>query len=362
MQFDPATVSPDSGVDILDEETLTRVLEVSGVDPKWNEHFFSAAKSARGKSADWNAWTIWQAGGGKPESCPIGVSFVPPGWSLLHAARQILEMLRMHRSRGIPDRISSDTARDLALWVEESNRLPDSKIKFPVRWFNHHASGRLLRIGRLQFEAEPWALPFDVYVDRESGANSIAVAHAGIRCDSAGWPTEKNPAFVTARLEAPDNQSGHLASPINGAIDSGQATIRLKDWHPVLFSGQIVLQIHIPHGERLDIEDCRGSIEQARRIYPRYWPEVSWCAFCCSSWLLDRELWSVLPRGSNIRSFGELFTPLTTERPDDRQMIERVFDNVADLGQFQPRTFLQREILKQHRAGRVFREITGYIL
>lgn len=130
----------------------------------------------------------------------------------------------------------------------------------------------------------------------------------------------------------------------------------------MIFPGVTVLQVHIPAGDPLRFEDCVESIRRVRVLYPRFFPDSDWKAICCNSWLLDRELWKVMPSDSGIRRFAELFTPLTILQADDRQLVERVLENTQDIANFVPRTSLQKRVLDHMRRGGVFRKTAGYIL
>ncbi|MBN8524856.1 MAG: DUF5596 domain-containing protein, partial [Planctomycetes bacterium] len=69
----------------------------------------------------------------------------------LAAVDALPAMLAMHRMRGIDADISRATAMDLALWMREHHRRHGAWGLSEGGWLRHHLSGRLLRLGRLQF-------------------------------------------------------------------------------------------------------------------------------------------------------------------------------------------------------------------
>lgn len=79
----------------------------------------------------------------------------PPGADPLLAAAAALDalpaMVAGHRARGLAAEISQATAGDLALWMREHRRRHGAWGLSEGGWLRHHLSGRLLRLGRLQF-------------------------------------------------------------------------------------------------------------------------------------------------------------------------------------------------------------------
>jgi hypothetical protein len=120
--------------------------------------------------------------------------------------------------------------------------------------------------------------------------------------------------------------------------------------------------VHIPSGQPLTLSDCADSFQRAGNIYRRHFPELDWRAFCCTSWLLDRELWQCLPPHSNIQGFGNLFFPLATPGNNSDQLMERVLEGTPDWRTLTPKTSLQKAVLKHLHEGHRFRTTSGFIL
>ena len=71
--------------------------------------------------------------------------------------------------------------------------------------------------------------------------------------------------------------------------------------------GENVLEIHICEGEKLDVDECRKSIDAAKVFFAKYFPEFEYKYFTCHSWLLDSTLSTLLGENSNILKFQKLF-------------------------------------------------------
>jgi hypothetical protein len=72
--------------------------------------------------------------------------------------------------------------------------------------------------------------------------------------------------------------------------------------------GDNVMEIHIPRGSKLDMEEVQKSLRWAKEFFATYFPEFHYTCFTCASWLLDEDLKEFLPETSNIIRFGNLFT------------------------------------------------------
>lgn len=100
--------------------------------------------------------------------------------------------------------------------------------------------------------------------------------------------------------------------------------------------GEEVISIHIPQGEKLDIQACKESIQRGIRFWGTEYTYV------CDSWLLEPELQKLLKADSNILEFQKWFDIVSVDK-HCRQAEERIFikvqDNPAD---YPEETSLQR--------------------
>ena len=71
--------------------------------------------------------------------------------------------------------------------------------------------------------------------------------------------------------------------------------------------GDKILNIHIPRGEKLDINECEKSIKQSKDFFKKYYPEYANAEYICHSWLLYSENKKYMNENSNIIKFAKLF-------------------------------------------------------
>jgi hypothetical protein len=148
----------------------------------------------------------------------------------------------------------------------------------------------------------------------------------------------------------------------------GTPGLRKEWWVELAFSGRLVqlgrlqfeprdgyLAIHIPE-ERGTLTSAAvdASLARARELFPGY------AEARCSSWLLDPQLPTLLPAGSNIVSFQRRFEPVADEGVDDARVLEFVFHTLdPDLERLPRDTRLQRAIVDHLRRGGHLHCLTG---
>jgi hypothetical protein len=214
---------------------------------------------------------------------------------------------RWHARQGISDEISWATLADLGLNVARNRRRRGvSGLEFPT-WLGLHWRGVLYALGRLQFN--PFAL-------RTGPAGPLF------------W-------YEGAALEA-----------MSTAFQPGPP----------------VLGVHVPAGSPLDPAACDASFQAAASFFPRFFPQHASRLAVCTSWLLDEQLADYLPAESNIVRFQRRFELVPGAREDDDGLFLWVFDRVpAALDELQPRTELERTIVRHVRDGHHWRMRTGWL-
>src|SRR5262249_36717892 len=71
-----------------------------------------------------------------------------------------------HRQRGVPEDVTLDTLSDLELWTRYYKSHTGRTGLHRPDWLQNHFTGRLYKLGRLQFESHISHLPFNVYQHR----------------------------------------------------------------------------------------------------------------------------------------------------------------------------------------------------
>lgn len=116
-------------------------------------------------------------------------------------------------------------------------------------------------------------------------------------------------------------------------------------------SSTAVLNVHIPQGEKLDIEQCRSSFIRAITFFDTYFPEFKFDYFFCESWLLYNNNRDFMSSDSNIVRFMNMFD-IVYSAPVDAQAIERIFGKRRLSSRLYPEnTSLQRNAKKYIASG-----------
>ncbi len=285
----------------------------------------------------------------------------PPG--LLETALDVVEALpsavRHHADLGIPFDVTARTLRDLDRRIHEYHERHGVWGFDRQKWMQNHLQGALFEIGRLQYVPGRWRESFDLYRGQEP-QGVWAVADAGLWCDGAGRPTCENGDFRTIKEECEGGVCGHLAEPYTGLVS--RYPVSLPQWTRAAGKGDTVLQVHIPSGPNFTPEACAESLREARQFFQRHFPEKSFRAISCRTWLLDPALRGILPKDSNISQFSRLFRPLVVAGADDAQHIERIFGLGADWKNLKPHTRLQKAAKDFLMQGGRFHLSSGFLL
>lgn len=158
-------------------------------------------------------------------------SFGADAWENLRLALFRCEAFsRACRKKGIPEEIVTDTLSDIALWADTHKALTGEAGLSETEWLERHLSGRLYKLGRLQF------------------------------C-----------------------------------------------------MAQDVLEVHIPSGGALSAAACDASFRASKAFFKTYFPDFSYRAYTCHSWLLDDTLREFLKPDANILQFASRFTEVSRE-------------------------------------------------
>ncbi len=346
---------------ILEKGAVSKLLQSLGFDTPVIHFLDAAASKVAGDAAlkrtfleladDWVAGSI-------PDAPPGTESEI----AALIAVAGYPKMFAAHRAREIPTSISVATARDLQRWITRPESAGGKWEFRHLRWLGSHVHHMLLEIGRLQFIALPFGSPYRVFHTKSSIQKTMVFAEAGLECSRDGWLEKSGDGFISSYVSTPEELRGHPVDSTSGQISHETASLPASDYDLCLSKESIALHVHIPSGQPLTLSDCADSFQRAGNIYRRHFPELDWRAFCCTSWLLDRELWQCLPPHSNIQGFGNLFFPLATPGNNSDQLMERVLEGTPDWRTLTPKTSLQKAVLKHLHEGHRFRTTSGFIL
>jgi hypothetical protein len=264
-----------------------------------------------------------------------------------------------HRRRGVPDDISLDTLSDLELWLNGHHRLFGCFGVHRPDWLQNHFTGRLFKLGRLQFETHAFGHGFRAYRHRETqGVTLLAPGGARIRADgqfeSADGGAQPG-VFTTEFEESAEKVRGNPVSPL-GAVLPETVVLASAEWTLIFQDGDPCLGIHIAATGPMDHAQCGESLRRAIPFYTNLFPERPFKAFTCSSWLLDPQFEQYMPADSNIVRFLSEFYLYPLQHANDHQTYERVFDDMKiDIAKAPQKTSLQRIIVNHVKSGNRWR-------
>ncbi len=237
---------------------------------------------------------------------------------LILALSGIRRMRTDHIDHGISESISRLNCRDIHIWAKEYHALgepTDTGFRHTFtaprwglhtrgfRWVLGSLTGRILRLGRLQFIHASYRSEFHAYRHVTSGLVQVA-AGKGHRFSDDGWKTgdKDTDGWSSSFVEDEDRT---VATPI---APSGRAlrepiTLDAKEWNGILAPGDPIVEIHIPEDGTMDFDACGAALRELVRDYRTYFPDRDFKAIVCGSWLLDPQYQDGMPETSNICRF-----------------------------------------------------------
>lgn len=268
------------------------------------------------------------------------------------------------KARSVPEEIIAATLRQFedCLFL---TRERTGSFGYLKRYFDHmqgYVDEKILNIGRLRFEMVQ-ALESDILVLRNP-LGATAVLFDGATINSAGKlyktpPEAENGSYFTATVEESAAAFSGFPAEKTGNCASSLREYPKDIWKPALRKGDSVLSVHIPNKGALTKEACEDSYRRAQAVFRACYPEFTWKAFHCHSWLLDPQLEAFLPEHSNILSFQRKFTPYAgqTQGQDVFNFVFKLqFQDYQDMPE---NTSLQRALKKHYLAGNYIYEYEG---
>lgn len=147
-----------------------------------------------------------------------------------------------------------------------------------------------------------------------------------------------------------------------GRLQFNRMSIRAAHVADTFREGEPALGIHIPESGALTPEACDDSFTQVRSFFALHFPETPTRLGICTSWLLDQQLAEYLAPESNVLRFQRRFNLVGEGYDGDADVLRFVFHRIApNIDDLPQRTTLERAIVAHLRAGRHWRNRTGWL-
>ena len=210
-----------------------------------------------------------------------------------------------HRSLGIPEAITRNTARQIGGYLDNYRRAHGGKpglFTSQLGWLRNYLLHRYVRVGRFEFWARRFDGEVEVFRETRTGA-TVALAAAGIPVDAKGYRTGGDAAapagWTTAFERTAAAVTGNPVSP-RGRILRRGVTLRLDGWRRLLGRDDPYLDMHIPSGGGMSLEVALASFREGIEFFQRHFPADAPAAIVCKSWVFGPQAEEVLPPDSNL--------------------------------------------------------------
>ena len=284
----------------------------------------------------------------------------------------IPSLMQLHRDRGIPESITVDTLGDIEIWIKEYRTRYGMLGLEEFGWLINHLSGRLYKLGRLQFNFEFWDYDFHVFRHRQTRrVVMLTGADHEFRTDGqfsdADGNTEKSQDWLSVFHEPhPALMRGNPVAATGQALPDC-VELSLAEWEPIFRQGDPAIGVHIPAIGPMSHAACGEAFRQARLFFQKHFPERPWRAFTCNSWILDPQFEGRLPETANVLRFLKEWLLFPVPEATAEQHYERIFGwqfkelSPQDIATAPQATSIQRILVEHIKAGGRWRMGGGVI-
>ncbi len=269
----------------------------------------------------------------------------------------------------MPEDVMLGAFKDISIWVAHYKHNFSCPGLSPqhLNWERNLLLGDLFRLGRLQFHIRPFGGRITVF--RNKATQQIqAFVNQGIKINSSGsydgvdGQYDEN-AWESTLTEDRQQATGNPLTP-RGVVMRKTMSLNLAEWDKVLEMYDPVLNIHIPAGERMDMQSCSDAIDYSIKFFAQYFPEKTYKGWACYTWLFDNQYEKILPESSNIVKFQREFHLCPLGASGD-EALKRIFgENVLKNGiDRAPReSSMQRAVAEFIEQGGRLRQAGGFFL
>lgn len=276
-------------------------------------------------------------------------------------------------ARGVPCEIIRATLVGIDGSIETSSVKEGrpSLNKAYFLWSYNYINGRLLTVGRLNYQIWP-GHSYPVRIFKNAKGESVLL-YEGTRIDERGrlhgslGYTDEEKAHPADFIETDEYYEGYPSDPQSGLISPIRRRLMKQEWEEAVKRSDAVLHIHIPAGGGFTAEALEDSYRMAREIFGRCYPEFEVKVFFTGTWLISPDLEPFLKPGANLRTFSSYFSrfPILSH---GMSVYSFLFNRIAtspsevDHASLPEDTSLQRSVKAHLSAGGTIHEWGGYFL
>ena len=235
-------------------------------------------------------------------------------------------------------------------------------------WHQLNVDGRLANFGTLIMEISSKCRGNSCVFANEAGeqislADGIVIHKSGFPFGAAGCKDEDG-SWEAAITETEDAYIGY---PVlhDGSTDKKQVTLPKAQWKQILKKDDPIIRLHIPAKVKFDAASIDKALADMCEYLDKYFPEITTRTFCCSSWMMDPQLETLMGSGSNVVKFQQRFRVMPTVYSGSA-----VFYFVFSQPQEIPASFdhlpqdssLQRKLVEHYKSGQFIHELEGYFV
>ena len=280
------------------------------------------------------------------------------------------ETYRKLMARGIPEERVLYSIRSYCGTVDAYRARHNGEPGFHLfNWHQLNVDGRLAIFGSLQMEISSSCHGNCRVYTNEAGehislTDGIAIHRSGYPLGAAGCKDEEG-SWEAAITETEDAYIGHPVLP-DGRTDEKQVTLPKAQWKLFLKKGDPIIRLHIPAKVKFDAASISQSLADMCEYLDKYFPEITTRTFCCSSWMMDPQLETLLGSQSNIVKFQQRFRTMPSISrgagvfyfvfSQPISTIPENFDNLAK------DSSLQRKLIEHYKSGKFIHELEAYFV
>lgn len=217
------------------------------------------------------------------------------------------DMIARMEKIGLSWQVISDTLQGFEAEINDYyNMFGRSGMRRYVSWFLLFIRGKIIRVGRLNFEFTSLQQKIRVYQKEDDIKILIDGQYMhkkGMVFGSKGQDDEESKFFADIVEEA-GRVSGYTVDEYGECIPE---KVTLEGYTEILRKGDNVLSVHIPADEPFTPQLCEESFKEAKKIMADCYPETNIKAFYGCSWMFEKRLKELMGRETNITRFADLF-------------------------------------------------------